>query len=973
MNGIKINSLQMGSYYDYINANRLELDLGEAVLDYSLFTEFLFTKGLYVKEEKTLDFIMCKIDYGSSILSTKELRDYYYENGFSIDWNGYLDIARPLKRNIIKYKVLCRTTGKAKEGDFLAINSNLFDDADSYLSMGIKLTDDNPKIVELSAYKTLTMAHMETSISLPLDNILILKDQKSYTKVNAVIVDTQPTVVNVGIDFNAMEKQANDKGFTFRKTRENRYTGLNYIDDVRIENLNSLFGEDNIIKKENVNKKTGVKTLILDKDAMEVMANKINLTFSKKLANKIDGFTLLDRDTISATDNSIDVIYKTETVEQTFVKRLEVKQEVFNTMWDGCGILDSSKMPKSCKEFVYLRNHMTKVCMFEGEVIQFLKDEYGDRYYTDTITDKFGVKNIRDIKAIMTDSAIKWEKFDNVTYEDYQDFLAQFNYKFAVVKTAHKSKYTKFGLQRGSFQGWNSLPCSDITDLTDIAKESIDYTNNLKTDTNNFIEHLIINSNRYSINNVLVDLYKHNKNIFNSDWAIAQRSSIISKFKRERLMLGKLLQKAENCTVVFNPYGLLMYAINEDWSKDPTLNVIEEGIQVYTKRFPEGELMGYRSPHNSPNNIAYYNNFYHPLMAKYFPNFGDNVIAINCIETDSQMRKNGEDADSDFEYISNSSTLCKYSKICVNNYPTIINNIKSIGELSEEEKLKYVDKIIKYDTTPKSYSDMDYKISLYQFGIGEASNLAQLALSYYHDELAKTGVKNIELENAFCTLSVLAQLFIDSSKKTYILDLNKELDRIRNLDCMNRLQGEKYPWFYAQIQNMKNKYKEKESRDKKEQKEKKLAEIKMNTMSNCECPMDILSKIIDKGIISLSGKDNPDKISIRYFLVDDIDESNIKEKQWKGVIKILESYDCEIQKLDKTDKEYSVKANMIVDKYITKLKKRTINRETMYKLIRIAFALDKYNKINSNMCVRILTMLYNLDNNTFINSFKKST
>ena len=46
----------------------------------------------------------------------------------------------------------------------------------------------------------------------------------------------------------------------------------------------------------------------------------------------------------------------------------------------------------------------------------------------------------------------------------------------------------------------------------------------------------------------------------------------------------------------------------------------DDYIQCYTERFAEGEsLAGFRSPHNSPNNIVHLKNVWPELLRKYFP------------------------------------------------------------------------------------------------------------------------------------------------------------------------------------------------------------------------------------------------------------------------------------------------------------------------------------------------------------------
>jgi hypothetical protein len=682
-NSIKINSLQMGSFYDYELGYRLYLDMGDAVLDYSLFSEFMMENKLSVnKRGKSFDFIMCKFDYGTNDLTGSKIRNKYYTTGFTIDWTQYnynINIERinnivvqeekskelnkleskmnaNKKHEIITYKMLMRSMGKSKEGDCLFVNSSLYDIAHDYINMDIKLPKDNSRIVEMSAYNTLTCANMINSIRIELKNILILEDQEVETLVKAVQVNTETVQKPIEVvDYQAMEKQANELGFTFYKKNELREDGYEYIEDQSKDNIetnlkieivykdtgkkssipdyktmetqansmgytfykkNELYQYIKNYKKKDiidlgiefVEKESKNNLQVFDFKAMEVEANKIGHTFFKKEANK-DGYELIDRDILIAEDKGITIITKISKindVEECYVERSDEPVSVKNVMWDGMGVIDSILIPEGCSGYVYLRNHMTKVCCFEGEVIQLLKERYGDKYETATREDMFKNQiNVRDIRMIITNKALKWLKFTDLMgenpYEYFDNILKKYGYKFAVVKTAHPSKYGK--LQRMSYQGSNSLPCLNENDLRRIAKTSINYGNDLKTKDNSFINHLKITASNYNINNVLIELSKHNSKFLKTLYASSERASIISKFKKERLELGKLLQVGDNLTICGNPYALLMYAVGEDWKQDPTLNKIDGAIQCYTTRFNDGEhLAGYRSPQNAPNN-----------------------------------------------------------------------------------------------------------------------------------------------------------------------------------------------------------------------------------------------------------------------------------------------------------------------------------------------------------------------------------
>lgn len=1014
VNNININSLQMGSFYDYElgNKKRIYLDIGEAALDYSLFTEYMLSKKMKVsKKNKTYDFVMCKFDYGTNDKTASEVRDYYYTTGFIIDWTKYeykvnlhnlnlLDDSEIKtnkiskikdryksndKHNIVTYKMLMRSTGKAKDGDCLFVNEKLYDEAYYYITMGIKLPEENSRIVEMSAYQTLTSANMvhnntPISISIPLKNILILKDQEIKTYVKTVNVNVKTDIGNIQIiDYKAMEQQANEKGYTFYKKNEFKDDGYDYIRKRSVSNLKSL--EIDIIYKDYTDKSGNTKQT-MDFDAMEQQARDKGYTFFKKEANKHDGYTLIDRDVLVAHELDIDIIVKDGKevkVKECYVERPNELTEVTNIMWDGMGVCDSSIMEQlvHCSEFAYLRSHMFKACFFEGEVVQFLKDKYGDDYNTATKEDYFGNQiNVRDILLITTDKAIKWLKFQDLmgnslkeAYAYYDRFMEEFDYKFEVVKTAHPSKWGN--LQRSSYQGNNSLPCLDEEDLKKIAEKSYSYANNLKDDDEKFIEYLHITSNKYNINNVLIGLYKHEPEIIKTKSFTTQRTKIISKFKKERLELGKLLQEGDNLTVAGNPYALLMYAVNEDWKQDPTLNVINDAVQCYTKRFKSGEyLAGYRNPMNSPNNYGYYKNYHHPLMEKYFPNLGRSVICVSMIKTSVQSRNNGLDMDTDALYCTNQPEIVKYSKICFEEYPTIVNNIKTVDDLTEDEKEEYKDSITKYSNTLLDFSRMDNDISRYQCGIGWSSNVAQLALSYYWDELHRTGKKNIELEDIFIISSVLAQCYIDSSKRTFTINLNQEMTRLSRYECMQK--GKKYPKFYAKIKVEKTVAKKAFSEEKKVKKKEDLKKIEYNTIEECKCPMDMLAKIINENINDKTGTNKNGTLDISDFIYkkDDIlGKKRANKDQLDKIELIIEEYDKNMKELNTADEDYKDKAIATTDKTMNKLNKLSISKETMYKLIRVAFGLDQ-SKI-SGLSNRILILMYNHNKKQFLSLFKK--
>lgn len=736
---IKIKSIQANSLYAVNNYVEDEndtdnrkpyLDLGEAVINNSLFSEYMMHHAVVVnKKRRSRDFIVLKFDYGvKGGMSAKELRDYYYENGATVTWKVYDKEGNVIKEESIHYKMLMRSTGKAKEGDCIFIRENLHSTALKYITMDLwdKMPYNGANIVGMSAYAPLTTATAIDYITIPMENILIVEDEDVYAMVNAVSVKTHDVPYEKQIiDWEATEKLINEYNLTFFKKKRKDNPKLKYIGKAK-----STLKENGILNY---------------------------LTKTK-------------------------IFYKKE----CYVDRANEKAEVKNTLWDGMGIIDDSIFPENMDGFIYCRSHFFKSCLFRGNIQDYFREYYGDAYETATIKDMFGnVFNVKDIKVIITENSIKWIKFTDLmggsedkAYKYYKRFMKKQYEKFEIVKTAHCSKYGE--LQRSSYQMNNSFPCIGRMILERIAKVSIDYCNALKISHKAFMEHLAANaSKRYSINNVLIALDEWNENFKYTEYFKKKRNRIISDFKNERLKLGKLLQYGDNLTICGNPVALLMKVTGQNFLEEPCFKQIDNGIQCYTTRFKDGErLAGFRSPHNSPNNIVHLVNTYSEEIQKYFPKLGNNVIIINGIGTDVQSRLNGQDLDTDSIYTTNQPDIVNIAEEAYLKYPTIINDIGLIG--SSE-----------YKKDMKSYAEMDNKISSSQYAIGKASNIAQLALSYYYDG----GSKSKELEDVFIICSVQAQVAIDSAKRIFDVNVNSELARLSSLPCMQPEDGKKYPVF----------------------------------------------------------------------------------------------------------------------------------------------------------------------------------
>lgn len=590
--GIKIKNISAGMLYDVNLGTRDYFTYTDAMLNNSLFSYFLKRNGLNVykrkkdcdfsKDESTRDIVCLDFDFGSrsydeefkrltkllhgdlsedsrtrienaiekvkarkefySAKKRGEIRDKFYNDGVDITYKTKNKDGTIRKQQTIHYEMLFRTSAKAKLGQVIFINSKLYKKAYDWLTMGLgeKMSKDNAKIVEMSAYAPLTTSTIIGMIHIPVEDILILKDQDSFFQTVADVVRAEEYIGNDG---------------TARK-----------------------------------------KCVVVR--------------------------------------------------EQTKVK---------NTIWDGMGIIECEprylKLPDYINGMCLFRNHMFKNCCVKGYLQRFFKDwcnENGYDYQTHQVQDIFGNWHyLKDIKMITTDNAIKFKKFIDImggtpeaAYDYWCDRIRADSCMWGIVKTDHESKLGRF--QQLSYQMVNTLPCTE-RDVMEIARDSIDYVELLKSDNLEFVKFLRKNANEVNHYAMMADLYDHNHDFAKSKWFREEKRKIISGHVH-KLRKGKILVEGDNLTVFGNPYALLLYAVGDDWSDDPTLQKEKGCIQCYTPRFSSGEyLAGFRSPQNSPNNICYLHNTYSKYFERYF-DFSNNIMAVNCIETDVQSRANGMDS-----------------------------------------------------------------------------------------------------------------------------------------------------------------------------------------------------------------------------------------------------------------------------------------------------------------------------------------
>lgn len=309
--------------------------------------------------------------------------------------------------------------------------------------------------------------------------------------------------------------------------------------------------------------------------------------------------------------------------------------------------------------------------------------------------------------------------------------------------------------------------------------------------------------------------------------------------------------------------------------------------------------------------------------------------------------------------------MVKAVKKCYTEYPTIVNNLQEGG--------------IKYNNTLQEYAKMDIALAKSRRGIGESSNLAQLAMTYYWtDQINNSNAtfKTLELYDNFVILSVIAQLIIDGSKKVYEVDGLQEIDRIKRMDCMNLTNQDgttkDYPLFMNYVKtvpvtkNGKSLPREVVSSAR--------GKIKNRINNNLICPMNYLQEHLNKiqgatktnmiptedFFVRMRGRANPKQVSKIAKLAQEFDEQVKKHAlyssetvKWEEFIRLTEEYYARIAK---------IKINNII----------TINRviEGVLRLNTVSNRGGDFNNLELHKyCKVILKALYKTNPEKFLMNF----
>lgn len=664
--------------------------------------------------------------------------------------------------------------------------------------------------------------------------------------------------------------------------------------------------------------------------------------------------------------DDVESVFKKEAVKvvkdtikgKDFLKTVEVEDaKIKNSLWDGQSLLDERYFTNG-KSMALLRQHFFKSAAFNTKIVQFMKDQFGEKYETAIIKDMLGndVK-VKDVHMITTPSSLKVFKFakfvgtNNDMYEHWKDLVKTDKFVFGVCKNEATTKLGTFDgmpLQQMSYQMINSLDL-ETERIQKLCKYEVNYINTLKEDNNAFINHLRDNATITNAHNMIADLFEHNNEFAKTKLFNNYKIEEIDKYN-QHIKKGKIRIVGDYMVLCGNPLEMLFHSIGKFDITDSDSHSLK-GNQVYTKLFDDVELACFRNPHTSSNNLLYSVNKRNELIDTYF-NFTNNIIAVNAINHPIQDILSGCDYDSDTVLCTNDEIIVKAAedndaKVCLNGVDAESNSF-----ILTNENKAIVDEKIASDT------------------IGRIVNVGQLAQSIMYDAKARGKSKVYsKMKEIVEIISVASTISIDQAKRTYDIKIDKELERLDNI-VKSTLRVDKegnklYPVFLCRGKKNRKPSYHKTPMDYLN----KIFSVKNTQIEEVEVKVKRAKELKSSDIIDIWDlvarcDDNGEIYNVR----------NANDKQENEILSLVNeyaltitTYHAQINNAKDEDKKQLVKEIVNeAQEFENKIKKRSIKPVTIYAIL---YHLFKAKTIDKNT-IKVLNALYMSEPKKLVNAFK---
>lgn len=178
--GYKLPETKSNAYF-WLFKNKLDYSLDSIELE-KAYTRICRKKFSFVDEHNnsyTTAVINVKFNFtykpeNGKPIKVKQLREYFYSNGFNVNSIHY-----------VRYK---RSAGSSREGTCLFIDERLYKHMTKWSECGLKPTSD---LASWESYRALSLSGIKGTIEIPLDGILIVPNYKSTFTDEVVSVEMQ--------------------------------------------------------------------------------------------------------------------------------------------------------------------------------------------------------------------------------------------------------------------------------------------------------------------------------------------------------------------------------------------------------------------------------------------------------------------------------------------------------------------------------------------------------------------------------------------------------------------------------------------------------------------------------------------------------------------------------------------------------------------------------------------------------------
>lgn len=670
---------------------------------------------------------------------------------------------------------------------------------------------------------------------------------------------------------------------------------------------------------------------------------------------------LLIEDKESIFDCKVDIVQNGD--KGHLINKSNVDSKINNVLFDGEVLLDKKVFDENKsikgKGFCLLRQRFFKAAAFNANVQDFLKDHCpADIPYNEfKVKNKFGEEMFAyDVLMVCTESSLKALKFSEYVsdrksellqqrdmFDYWKKQIAKDGYLFGCCKYEKPSKrgYDDNGniVNQMSYQFFNSIN-GNYNSINTICAFEKDYINKLKTDKQTFIDHLKNNANDVNSNDMIIDLYDHNNDILDIKMLKNYKNKQVFNYV-EHVKHGKPRLTGDYCIMCGNGLSMLYHIINQFDVNNPPEGELEDN-QVHTKLHAyDKEYLAFRSPHTSPSNVCIIQNkASEEHYDKYF-NSTNGIIFVNAIKFPIQDVLSGCDYDSDQILVIDNSTLLSNAKtmlidgscrVCLNKVP------KSSAS---------------YFLNSESMSKIDNKLSQSQHDIGTVVDYGQLFMSMWWDDINNGIAANQIYFDMVQICTILSSISIDNAKRTYDLDISKEIEYIESQISANQKKAQFFKYVGKKPKN-------------KDQAKKKKNPANYNSY---KCPMDYLQTVMEN-------LDSYDGITpIDYDLLLNKPEGYAESRKRRKIeehvndmVKVLQGIEADYK--GKTDDESKEEKFVLQDECMIEFKNKinkvkNVNQQTMFYIVE--------NLMNTHdSCLRALNILYKSKyKNEFLNCFKQ--